>query len=489
MTDTPFPPGRYPAVVIGSGPGGLQIAYLLGRRGIAVAHLTADPSPGGMFRRLPLFDRLLSWSKPAPPPADPGRGPEWSDWNLLVADPADRVSPRRFMEADSLFPTRDQMVTALEAFARRADLPLRRDTRWLGTQAHPEGGYVVTTSAGEYRTEIVVAATGMARPWRPPIPGVELALDYQSMGDPARFAGSTVLVVGKQNSGFEVAVALLPRAARVIVIGPGPTRFTVTTRSFAGARARFDGVYEDAVVGGGTLVLDGEVAGIRSEAGGLVVDLLLADGARSIRVDHVITATGFAADLSPLADLAPATRWHGRLPRVSDRWELEDHPGVFVAGTLTQSAPGPRHFGVPSTSFSIQGFRYNSVVLADEIAARLGRPRTPSRVEDPVGRLVGAISRSPALMSQKGYLVDVIRPGRTGWETGGLQPLTAFESGAGRALAAGVEAGPDGIQPAVYVRRGTGVERHLLPADPFLRFDGPEVQGQVRALLAREVAA
>ena len=106
-----------------------------------------------------------------------------------------------------------------------------------------------------------------------------------------------------------------------------------------------------------------------------------------------------------------------------------------------------------------------------------------------MGRLVGAISRSPALMSQKGYLVDVIRPGRTGWETGGLQPLTAFESGAGRALAAGVEAGPDGIQPAVYVRRGTGVERHLLPADPFLRFDGPEVQGQVRALLAREVAA
>src|SRR5690606_23914797 len=76
VTDTPFPPGRYPAVVIGSGPGGLQIAYLLGRRGIAVAHLTADPSPGGMFRRLPLFDRLLSWSKPAPPPADPGRGPE-----------------------------------------------------------------------------------------------------------------------------------------------------------------------------------------------------------------------------------------------------------------------------------------------------------------------------------------------------------------------------------------------------------------------------
>lgn len=489
MTGKPFPPGRYPAVVIGSGPGGLQIAYLLRRRGIAAAHLTADPSPGGMFRQLPRFDRLLSWSKPAPPPADPGRGAEWSDWNLLVADPPDRVSPRQFMESGSLFPTRRQMVMALEAFARHVHLPLRSECRWLGTRPDPEGGYVVATSDGEYRTGIVVAATGMARPWRPSIPGVEFALDYQSMGDPARFAGSTVLVVGKQNSGFEVAVALLPRAARVVVIGPGPTRFTVTTRSFAGARARFDGVYEDAVVGGGTLVLDGEVASIRREAGGLAVDLLLADGAHSIRVDHVITATGFAADLAPLADLGPATRLHGRLPRVSDRWELENHPGVFVGGTLTQSAPGPRHFGMPSTSFSIQGFRYNSVVLADEIAARLGRPRIPSPVEDPVGKLVGAISRSPALMSQKGYLVDVIRPGPSGWETAGLQPLTAFQSGAGTAFAAAIEPGPDGIHPALYVRRGTETERHLLPADPFLRFDGPEVDGRVRALLAREVAA
>src|SRR5690606_32333378 len=63
----------------------------------------------------------------------------------------------------------------------------------------------------------------------------------------------------------------------------------------------------------------------------------------------------------PLARPAP--------PRVRPLGARGSSRGVRP-GTLTQSAPGPRHFGVPSTSFSIQGFRYNSVVLADEIAAR-----------------------------------------------------------------------------------------------------------------------
>ena len=57
MTDPqrPFPPGAYPVIVIGSGPGGLQVAYELARQGIGHAVLSADEGPGGMFRRWPFF--------------------------------------------------------------------------------------------------------------------------------------------------------------------------------------------------------------------------------------------------------------------------------------------------------------------------------------------------------------------------------------------------------------------------------------------------
>src|ERR1035437_4247834 len=49
----PFPPGEYPLVVVGSGPGGLQVSYSLSRLGVKHAVISADPAPGGMFCRFP----------------------------------------------------------------------------------------------------------------------------------------------------------------------------------------------------------------------------------------------------------------------------------------------------------------------------------------------------------------------------------------------------------------------------------------------------
>ena len=50
MTDArdarPFPPGEYAIVVVGSGPGALQVGYFLSRLGIEHAILSSDPGPG-----------------------------------------------------------------------------------------------------------------------------------------------------------------------------------------------------------------------------------------------------------------------------------------------------------------------------------------------------------------------------------------------------------------------------------------------------------
>ena len=42
----------------------MQLAYSLNRLGVDHAALSADDAPGGMFRKWPLFQRLLSWTKP-----------------------------------------------------------------------------------------------------------------------------------------------------------------------------------------------------------------------------------------------------------------------------------------------------------------------------------------------------------------------------------------------------------------------------------------
>ena len=479
---TIHPGGRPgPAVVIGSGPGGLQAAYLLRRRGVPVTHLSADPEPGGMFRRLPLFDRLLSWTKPAPHPASPGRGPQWHDWNAFVTEPADRLSVADWMDGTSVFPTRAEMAAFLRAFGERTAPDIAYDTRWTGTRRldGPVGGrLVVETSRGDLVTDALVVATGTPLPWRPPTPGIEHAADYSDLDSLESFDGSRVLVIGKQNSGFEVATALLPHAAQVIVVGPGPTRFTVTTHSFAGARARFDGAYEDHLVGGGTAVLDATIDMIRRSGPSLTVELTMDSTGRTevVEVDHVITATGFSADLDPLAGLEPATVRRGRMPAQTPYWESTTAPGVFFAGTLTQSGPTLKRPGAVSTSASIQGFRYNAVVQAEHIARRIfGKAAEPAPVNDPGSLLVTALSTSSALMSQKGLLARVVDFDESGAAyDGGLVPLTAFMAGEGAAIAATLETGPDGIHPVLHRRVGAAVVEHRLDPDPFHVFCGPD---------------
>jgi cation diffusion facilitator CzcD-associated flavoprotein CzcO len=135
----PFPPGDYPVVVIGSGPGGLQVASSLRALGVEHAIISSDPGPGGMFRRWPFFQRLLSWTKPHAPVPRGTRAYERYDWNsLLTDDPGARAIQAELMDGSSYFPSRPEMQANLEAFVARdasrggagGRALHRRDQRW-----------------------------------------------------------------------------------------------------------------------------------------------------------------------------------------------------------------------------------------------------------------------------------------------------------------------------------------------------------------------
>ena len=140
--ERPFPPGEYPVVVIGSGPGGLQLSYGLRRHGVEHAVLSADDGPGGMFLRWPFFQRLLSWTKPHAPAALGTREYQRYDWNSLLADePGAGSIQAEFLDATSYFPSRPAMQQNLEAFAERAGITVRYGTRWERTRREegPDG--------------------------------------------------------------------------------------------------------------------------------------------------------------------------------------------------------------------------------------------------------------------------------------------------------------------------------------------------------------
>lgn len=494
----PFPPGDYPVVVIGSGPGAIQTSYSLRHLGVDHAVISADPSPGGMFRRWPFLQRLLSWTKPHAP-VEPGtRAYERYDWNsLLGEEPATRAVQPGLMDGSSYFPSRAEMEANLVAFVERADLSIRYGCRWTATsrESGPDGEqFAIETSDGVYRCRTMVVAVGVAEPHIPPGAGMELAHHYADVRPIESYAGRRVFIVGKQNSGFELATGLLPWARQIVLASPSAARLSVDTRSLVGIRARYVQPYEDFVLGGGVSVLDAAIDRIERASGdALVVHLRRTDGGADlvIEVDDVIAATGFVAPLVDLAALGVATFGASLLPAQTPWWESVSVPGVFFAGTIGQGAKGLRKHGIPANSGAVHGARYNARVLAGHLArSRFGiEPDRPVIAPDAAaGFLATELAEGAELFHQRGYLAHVLTAdGSGGLRDDGIQPLAhVLDAGGPDAVVASLEAdGSGSIFPVIYSRLdGRVVERAIEP-DPLLRFDTTDTRLAIADIAAR----
>ncbi len=491
LTERPFPPGRYPLILVGSGPGALQLTYSLRRFGIEHAVISGDPQPGGMFRRWPIFQRMLSWTKPY---AEHERGTpayERYDWNSLLADEqTSRAIMPSVMDGTSYFPSRPEMERGLVIFAERSGIEIRFGCRWEST-SKDGNDFVLSTSDGEYRAPIAVFAVGVAEPWKPQVLNVEGVEQYGELRRVETYANRRVFIAGKQNSGFEIASGLLPLARQIVLASPSHTKLSVDTRSLVGVRARYVQPYEDWALAGGVVILDASIESVERTGDGFRVHTKSpADGRELVfEVDDVIAATGFVAPLRDLPQVGVATFGQSRLPAQTPFWESATVPGIFFAGTLMQGAQGLKKHGMPSNSGAVQGYRYNARVLASHLAGeRFDRPPEPRPLEADavVPFLLEQASRGPELWHQRSYLARVVEidPDR-GITDEGIQPLAHFVDGGGHdAVAMTLEAnGRDDPYPVAYVRSRGLVSEHLLPPHPLLDFGGPEYQRELSSAL------
>jgi thioredoxin reductase len=480
VTERPFPPGDYEVVVVGSGPGGLQTAYGLAALGVETAVISADDAPSGMFRKWPIFQRLISWTTLAA--ADPDE-PEYEryDHNSLVGDaPEVRSLVARAMGRESIFPSRAEMEEGLAAFAERGGVRVRYGCRWERTRREGDGRLVLETSDGEYRCRAAIFAIGVTEPWKAAIPGVETVPHYAETGEPRDYEGKRVVIIGKRNSGFEVAAALLPWARQILLVSPQPVRTSVLAH--ATVRARYLQPLEVHGVGGGTFVLDAMIDRIeRSAQGGVRVHTsgTTYPGPLTLEADAAVVATGFQTPLRDLVALGVETVSHGRIPALTPYWESMSTPSVYFAGNASQGAPELRKHGFSSGSTTVRGFRYSARVLARHVAERLGRApvRPLLRPDDAAPALAGELARGPELWAQKGYLARVLTlDSGTGIRDDGVVPLAHFVDEAGPdAVAVCLETGRGGeIYPCVYARQSGRLREEPLDPHPLNAFDGEE---------------
>ncbi|HET8569397.1 MAG TPA: NAD(P)-binding domain-containing protein [Candidatus Limnocylindria bacterium] len=496
--ERPFPPGDYPAVVVGSGPGGLQLSYSLRRLGIEHAVISADPAAGGMFRRWPFFQRLLSWTKPYVRFDRSSREFERYDWNSLLADEPDRRGlMTEVMDGSSNYPSRPEMQRSLERFAERTGVAVRYGCTWTSTRREEGGGFVLATTDGEYRCRVPVFAVGVAEPWTPPTPGIEHAAHYADTRPAETYAGKRIFIIGKENSAFELATGFLPWAASLVLASPSPAKLSILTRSLVGVRARYVQPYEDHVIGGGGVtILNASIESIDRAGEVLRVRTRRTDGPGELafEVDDVIAATGFTSPIRDLPALGVATVGRNALPAQTAFWESASAPGVYFAGTIHQASPGLRKHGMPSNSGGVNGHRYNGRILARHIARThfgVEAPVRPLRGGDVIPFLLYEVTHGPELWHQKAYLARVVRSDpKAGLVDDGVWPLMHFlDAGGPDAVAATVEENAAGdIYPSLYVRRGGDVREVVLPPNPLLDFRTAENERALADALAPLIA-
>jgi thioredoxin reductase len=402
---------RVDYLVVGAGPAGLQLGWFLQRAGRDYSILESGSTPGTFFRTFPRHRRMISINKPHTGWDDPERNLRM-DWNSLLSDdPGLRFT--RY--TDRYFPVADDYVRYLVDFAAGCELNVEYDTRVtrIARSRDRGGDFTVTDQHGRtLRAERVIVATGLGRPFVPPIPGIEATERYGEVSvDPDDFIDQRVLVIGKGNSAFEVANSLVERAAVIHVLGPRSIVFAWRTHFIGHLRAVNNDFLDTYQLKAQNMVLDATIRRIERAGSEFVVTLGYSRRDKTVELayDRVITCTGFRMDTSIFDESCrPDLTIDDRFPALTSEWESVNVPDLYFAGTLTQSRDFKRH-----NSAFIHGFRY----CVRSLQRMLDRkhegggwphrelPAEPTALTDAV---LARVNRSSALWQQYGFRCDLI---------------------------------------------------------------------------------
>lgn len=405
-------------LILGAGPAGLQLGHHLSRAGRSYMILERGEGPGEFFRQFPRHRMLISINKVYTGYDDPEVNLRF-DWNSLLSDDA----PLLFKDySTEYFPPADRMVKYLGDYAEGFALNIRCHTEIVRVEKthrphRPDapGGFRLTDAQGNACTcRRLIVATGVTRPNIPDIPGIDLAEDYTTVSvDPKDFVNQRVLVVGKGNSAFETAGNLIETAAVIHVLSPSPVRLAWQSHFVGHLRAVNNNFLDTCQLKSRNAVLDASLESIvRREDGRLAASVRYSHASREAEelvYDRIIVCTGFRFDNSIFGEeCRPDLTVNGRFPSLTCEWESTNVPGMYFAGTITQS----RDYKKAASAF-IHGFRYNTRALFRMLEKRYHATDWPSREVTPtldglVDTLVARINKTSAIWQQQGFLHDLI---------------------------------------------------------------------------------
>jgi thioredoxin reductase len=393
-------------IVIGGGPAGIQLGYFFEKNKFDYAILEANAIAGSFFATYPRHRNLISINKVHTGIKDERTQFRW-DWNSLINDKG--ILIKNFTEA--YFPKAGTLVEYLNHFTADFDLKISYNTKVVKVKRENEL-FFITTRNTLYTCETLIVATGMFKPYIPPLKGIELAENYIDYDfDLKKYTNKKVLVIGKGNSGFETADSLIPIAAQIHIVSPSPVKMAWNTHHVGNLRAINNNFIDTDQLKSQNATIWGNIKSIERYRGQLKVRISHSDSGNRIFshiYDHIICCTGFKADNSIFdEETLPKLCDREQFPKMTYEWESENIENLYYAGTLTQA----RDYKESSSAF-IHGFRYNTKCLFNILALKKGIS-WPSRkinynLSDLMEILMDRINSTSSLWHQFNFICDYI---------------------------------------------------------------------------------
>jgi hypothetical protein len=229
------------------------------------------------------------------------------------------------------------------------------------------------------------------------------------------------------------------------VAGPSSLKFAWRTHFIGHLRAVNNNFLDTYQLKTQNMVLDGDIIRIDRRPDDYLVTFSYArrDKVVQLAYDRVITCTGFRMDASIFdGDCRPELTIKDRFPALTPEWESVNVPGLYFAGTLTQSRDFKKY-----TSAFIHGFRYGIRAQVRMLQRKYDRVEWPHRTvapDDQADAILARINRTSALFQQFGFLCDVITPDGRYFEE---MPLDYVPFGDCATISLEYGAGHDAIDP------------------------------------------
>ena len=313
--------------VIGAGPIGLELAVALKQAGIDYVQLDA----GQIGSTIEWYPPLMLFHSS-------------SDRLALAGMPIQTANQQKI--------TREEFLAYLRALVQHFGLTVRTYERVVDIQKRP-GGFELETTRARIRAEIVVLAIGAFHaPRSIDVPGEELPHVSHYLGDPHKYFGKRLLIVGGRNSAVEAAVRCHRAGADVTLSYRGEDFDPKVVKFWLLPEVR-------------ALIRDGRIRFLpRTCVDAIRPDSVVLSG-KEFPFDFVLLMTGYRQDPTLFEMLGVQLQGPERAPLHDPETMETNVPGVFIAGTAVAGTP-PRkvsvivetcHVHVPRIVAAIRGRR------------------------------------------------------------------------------------------------------------------------------------